>query len=82
MRAVWLQTHDDAEPLFAQLIADRYELSADDVRVKAGAVMLNGSLWAAAEHFTEHHIPGEDVVDGLQRALRSALTTAAQGLPD
>lgn len=49
LRAVWLQSHDEAEPAFARALAARAGLPADDVRPVIQAAMLNSALRAAAE---------------------------------
>jgi AcrR family transcriptional regulator len=84
LRAVWLQTHDEAEPAFAHALAERAGLPADDVRPAIWAAMLNAALRAAVEHHaygtTE---PGTDPATAradLAENLRTALAVTAAGL--
>ncbi|MFI6542186.1 TetR/AcrR family transcriptional regulator [Streptomyces prunicolor] len=51
LRAIWLQTYDEAEPAFAQALAHRAGLPADDLRPMIQAAMLNAALRAAVERF-------------------------------
>ncbi|MBD0421584.1 TetR family transcriptional regulator [Streptomyces sp. TRM S81-3] len=84
LRAVWLQTHDEAEPVFARALAERAGLPADDVRPAIRAAMLNAALRAAVEHHAWRTAePGTSPATAradLAATLRTALTTAATGL--
>lgn len=83
LRAVWLQTHDEAEPAFARALAERGRLPADDVRPAIWAAMLNAALRAAVEHHAHHVDPGSDAARAradLTAALRTALAAAAAGI--
>lgn len=51
LRAVWLQTYDEAEPAFARALAERSGLPPDDLRVTIRAAMFNAALRAAVEHY-------------------------------
>ena len=51
LRAVWLQAHDEAEPVFARALADRAGLPAVDLRSEIQAAMLNAALRTAVEHY-------------------------------
>jgi len=76
LRAVWLQAHQDAEPVFADLLARRTGRSADDLHTKVRAAMINAALATAIEH---HAWVGDDTV---QATFAAALRVAARGLPD
>ncbi|WP_309063944.1 TetR/AcrR family transcriptional regulator [Streptomyces sp.] len=84
LRAVWLQTHDEAEPAFARALAERAGLPADDVRPAVWAAMLNAALRAAVEHHAYRTTePGTDPATAradLAATLRTALTVTAAGL--
>lgn len=84
LRAVWLQTHDEAEPAFARALAERAGLSDDDVRPVIWAAMLNAALRAAVEHHA-YRAAEPDCDPATARAdlaatLRTALALAAVGL--
>ncbi|MEV5312427.1 hypothetical protein [Streptomyces sp. NPDC052610] len=51
LRAVWLQTYDEAEPAFAHALAERAGLPPDDLRPTIQAAMFNAALRAAVEHY-------------------------------
>ncbi|MER5275760.1 TetR/AcrR family transcriptional regulator [Streptomyces sp. NPDC002809] len=51
LRAVWLQTYDEAEPAFARALAERSGLPSDDLRVTIRAAMFNAALRSAVEHY-------------------------------
>ncbi|MEU9350464.1 TetR family transcriptional regulator [Streptomyces griseoloalbus] len=84
LRAVWLQTHDEAEPAFASALAERAGLPADDVRPALWAAMLNAALRAAVEHHayrtTEPAAGPEAARADLAATLRTALAVTAAGL--
>ncbi|MDT0614601.1 TetR/AcrR family transcriptional regulator [Streptomyces lancefieldiae] len=84
LRAVWLQTHDEAEPAFARALAERAGLPSDDVRPAVRAAMLNAALRVAVEHHAARSTdPGTDpatVRADLEATLRTALTVAAAGV--
>ncbi|MER5474997.1 TetR/AcrR family transcriptional regulator [Streptomyces sp. NPDC002935] len=85
LRAVWLQAHDDAEPVFARALADRAGLDAVDLRSEIQAAMLNAALRAAVEHYawrTDEEEPDDPVTAQAELAetLRSALVVAAKGI--
>nr|WP_306432867.1 hypothetical protein [Streptomyces harenosi] len=84
MRAVWLQTYDEAEPVFARALAERAGLPAGDLRPAVQAAMFDAALRAAVEHHAWHAAgpapaPAEARAE-LAAALRSALAVATQGL--
>ncbi|WP_395575223.1 TetR/AcrR family transcriptional regulator [Streptomyces sp. BK79] len=84
LRAVWLQTYDEAEPAFARALAERAGLPADDLRPAIQAAMFNAALRAAVEHHAWHtaDVPADPATarSDLAATLRTALTTAAAGL--
>ncbi|KOU11690.1 MULTISPECIES: TetR/AcrR family transcriptional regulator [Streptomyces] len=84
LRAVWLQTRDEAEPAFARALAERAGLPDDDVRPAVWAAMLNAALRAAVEHHAHRSAaPGSEAAPAhadLATTLRTALALAATGL--
>ncbi|WP_329243863.1 TetR/AcrR family transcriptional regulator [Streptomyces sp. NBC_01478] len=84
LRAIWLQTYDEAEPAFARALADRAGLPPDDLRPMIQAAMLNAALRAAVERLAwRGGEAGADPVTGeadVARALRSALVIVAEGV--
>jgi AcrR family transcriptional regulator len=80
LRAVWLQSHHDAEPVFAAALAQRAGLPGDDLTVRIQAAMTNSALRAAVEHHAFHAGTTDEVE--LTAAVRMAMLTAAQGIPD
>ncbi|MEZ3179452.1 TetR/AcrR family transcriptional regulator [Streptomyces pimonensis] len=82
LRAVWLQTHDEAEPAFARALAERAGLPADDVRPAVWAAMFNAALRAAVEHHAYRVAePGPATARAdLAATLRTALAITAAGL--
>lgn len=84
LRAVWLQTYDEAEPAFARALAERAGLPADDPRPVIQAAMFNAALRAAVEHHAWHTTESAPDTTAsraeLETMLRTALTVAAQGI--
>ncbi|MFI8189261.1 TetR/AcrR family transcriptional regulator [Streptomyces sp. NPDC085946] len=84
LRAVWLQTYDEAEPAFARALADRAGLPAGDLRPAIQAAMFNAALRAAVEHYAWRTAdPRTDAATArteLAATLRAALAVASQGL--
>ncbi|MFH8976192.1 TetR/AcrR family transcriptional regulator [Streptomyces sp. NPDC017890] len=84
LRAVWLQTHDEAEPAFARALAERAGSPPDDVRPAIWAAMLNAALRAAVEHHAYRSAePDTDPAAAradLSATLRTALAVTAAGL--
>ncbi|MFI9169869.1 TetR/AcrR family transcriptional regulator [Streptomyces lincolnensis] len=84
LRSVWLQTYDEAEPVFARALAERSGLPADDLGPTVRAAMLNAALRAAVEHhaWRTAEAPGDTATAEaeLTGTLRSALAVAAEGL--
>ncbi|WP_329378878.1 TetR/AcrR family transcriptional regulator [Streptomyces sp. NBC_01716] len=84
LRAVWLQTYDEAEPAFARALAERAGLPPADLRVTIRAAMFNAALRAAVEHYAWRgdHARGErtSAETELETTLREALAVAAEGI--
>lgn len=84
LRAIWLQTYDEAEPAFARALAERAGLSADDLRPKIQAAMFNAALRAAVEQYawrTADTTPDRATAQAeLAATLRVALGVVAEGL--
>lgn len=84
LRAIWLQTYDEAEPAFARALAERAGLPADDLRPTIQAAIFNAALRAAVEHYAWHIADAASDRAGaeaeLAATLRSALGIAAQGV--
>ncbi|MBT2420200.1 TetR family transcriptional regulator [Streptomyces sp. ISL-22] len=84
LRAIWLQTYDEAEPAFARALAARAGLPADDLRPTIQAAMFNAALRAAVEHYAWHtagtHADRSTARTELAATLRSALAAAGEGL--
>ncbi|AJE39001.1 TetR/AcrR family transcriptional regulator [Streptomyces nodosus] len=84
LRAVWLQTYDEAEPAFARALAERAGLPADALRPAIQAAMFNAALRAAVEHHAWRTVdePADPATarDGLTATVRSALAVVAEGL--
>ncbi|MER5935993.1 TetR family transcriptional regulator [Streptomyces sp. NPDC001928] len=84
LRAIWLQTYDEAEPAFARALADRAGLPADDLRPTIQAAIFNAALRAAVEHYAWHTAdtaPDRETAQAeLAQTLRLALGIAAEGI--
>ncbi|MGW2825944.1 TetR/AcrR family transcriptional regulator [Streptomyces sp. NPDC001443] len=84
LRAVWLQSYDEAEPAFARALAEREGLPADDLRPAIHAAMFNAALRAAVEYYAWH--TAREITDpqsaeaALAATIRAALTAAAEGV--
>ncbi|MFF8298987.1 TetR family transcriptional regulator [Streptomyces globisporus] len=82
LRAVWLQAHDDALPVLADLLARRSGGSADALRTKVHAATVNGALRAAAEEFAHRYADDPEASgDEIAACVLAALRAAAEGLP-
>lgn len=82
LRAVWLQAHDDALPVIAELLAQRTGESPGSLRVKVHAATINGALRAAAEDFAQRYAHDDDAgTVEITTCLESALRAASEGLP-
>ncbi|WP_329332183.1 TetR/AcrR family transcriptional regulator [Streptomyces sp. NBC_00663] len=84
LRAIWLQTYDEAEPAFARALGERAGLPADDLRPTIQAAMFNAALRAAVEHYawrveTEQTDAARAEAE-LADTMCSALAVAARGL--
>jgi AcrR family transcriptional regulator len=84
LRAIWLQTYDEAEPAFARALADRAGLPADDLRPTIQAAMFNAALRAAVERYAwntaDAHPDRTTARTELTATLRSALGIVAEGV--
>jgi AcrR family transcriptional regulator len=78
LRAVWLQSHDNAEPLLVAALARRTGLDEDDLRVRVRAAMINGALRVAVEQYARGTEADEKA---LLEAVRKALRIVGEGLP-
>ncbi|MFF0013870.1 TetR/AcrR family transcriptional regulator [Streptomyces sp. NPDC005374] len=84
LRAVWLQTYDEAEPVFARALAERAGTPCEGLGPRIRAAMFNAALRAAVEHHawrtadagTERATAEAELIE----TLRSALAVAAQGV--
>ena len=74
LRAVWSQAHSDAEPVFAQVLAERLGVPADDLPTRMQAAMINVALRVAVEHQAFREVPA--TVDVAFATLREALVPA------
>ncbi|MFF5900606.1 TetR/AcrR family transcriptional regulator [Streptomyces argenteolus] len=82
LRAVWLQAHDDALPVLAELLARRSGGSADELRIKVHAATINGALRAAAEEFARRYADAPEAAGNeITTCLLAALRAASEGLP-
>ncbi|MGP3961086.1 TetR/AcrR family transcriptional regulator [Nonomuraea sp. 3N208] len=80
LRAVWLEAHREAEPVFAAALAERAGLSAPDLDINVRAAMFNVALRTAVEHYASHTDPAAAEEPGLLEAtVGQALRTAARG---
>ncbi|MGW0762373.1 TetR/AcrR family transcriptional regulator [Streptomyces sp. NPDC002814] len=84
LRAVWLQTYDEAEPVFARALAERAGLAVDELRPTIQAAMFNAALRAAVERYAwrgaEVRIDPETAEAELLAIVRSALAVVEEGL--
>ncbi|MFI5611147.1 TetR/AcrR family transcriptional regulator [Amycolatopsis sp. NPDC051903] len=74
LRAVWLEAHRAAEPVFAEALAHRAGLPEPDLVTTVQAAMLNVALRVAVEHYASHDNP--DAAD-YDSTIREALLVAA-----
>jgi AcrR family transcriptional regulator len=79
LRAVWLQSHDDAEPVLVAALAERAGLAGDDLAVRVRAAMINCALRVAVEQYA---LAGDADEEGLRAAVRTALQVVTSGLSD
>ncbi|MGY0056261.1 TetR/AcrR family transcriptional regulator [Streptomyces sp. LZ34] len=78
LRAVWLQVHHDAEPVFTEIIAARTGADPADLLPRIKAVMLNGALRVAAEEWAQRSVEADGAADA--EAFRRAVLKATEGL--
>ncbi|MFG2407681.1 TetR/AcrR family transcriptional regulator [Streptomyces brevispora] len=82
LRAVWLQAHDEALPVLAQLLAERSGGSADDLRTRVHAATINGALRAASEDFARRYAEEPEAAGSeIATCLLVALRAASEDLP-
>ena len=77
LRAVWLEAHRLAEPVFAEALACRAGLAEPDLVTAIQAAMINGALRVTVEH----HAFNIETPESLAAATAEALVVAARGLP-
>jgi AcrR family transcriptional regulator len=84
LRAVWLQTYDEAEPAFARALAERAGVPVDDLRPTVQAAMFNAALRSAVEHYAWRTDGTETdrarAEAELSATMRSALAVVSEGL--
>ncbi|MFF0223002.1 TetR/AcrR family transcriptional regulator [Streptomyces sp. NPDC004629] len=84
LRAIWLQSYDEAEPAFAHALAERAGVPADELGPTVQAAMFNAALRAAIEHYAwridEGAADATTAEAELAATLRSALALVASGL--
>ncbi|WP_460528773.1 TetR/AcrR family transcriptional regulator [Flindersiella endophytica] len=81
LRAVWLQAHDDAEPVFAAALARRAGLPEPDLASKVLASAINAALRVAVEHYAFDTVASADDRSGLLHTVRAALEIVASREP-
>lgn len=79
LRAVWLQVHHDAEPAFAEVLAERAYHEPDDLEPRVQATLLNGALRVAVEQWAWGADPQPLPLSGT---IHRALAIARSGLSD
>ncbi len=80
LRAVWLEAHREAEPVFAAALAQRAGMSGPDLAITVQAAMINAALRTAVEHYARTTDPAAVEEAGLLEELVSqALLTTARG---
>ncbi|MET9227768.1 TetR family transcriptional regulator [Lentzea sp. NPDC003310] len=80
LRAVWAQAHADAEPVFAEVLANRLNTSADDLSTRVRAAMINAALRVAVEHHAFRGAPA--TAEAVFQTVRDALTPAVRRLDE
>ncbi|WP_211369905.1 TetR/AcrR family transcriptional regulator [Nonomuraea turkmeniaca] len=80
LRAVWLEAHREAEPVFAAVLAERAGLSSPDLDIEVQAAVINVALRTAVEHYAFRTDPAAEEEPGvLEATVAQALQTAARG---
>ncbi|MFD6530191.1 TetR/AcrR family transcriptional regulator [Streptomyces sp. NPDC060184] len=80
LRAVWLQTHLEAEPVLAEALAERTGESPDALAPRVAAAMINVALRVAAEEYAWKRERTDRTLDEVARdALRIAAEVLRQG---
>jgi hypothetical protein len=78
LRAVWLEAHREAEPVFAAALARRVGLSTPDLVVRVHAAVINASLRTAVEYYAGL-VGSDDEPEGLEAVVSRALLVASRG---
>ncbi|GAA4889144.1 TetR/AcrR family transcriptional regulator [Streptomonospora salina] len=82
LKAVWLEVHDAAESVFAEIVAERTGAGTGDLAVRVQAASLNAALRLAAEEQARRRTAEEALPDGgMGACVRAAITAAVAGLP-
>lgn len=82
LRAVWLEAHREAEPVFAEALAQRAGMPGPDLAVTVQAAMINTALRVAVEHESFTTDPADAGTPAYQEAaVYEALLIAARGFP-
>jgi AcrR family transcriptional regulator len=76
LRAVWLEAHRAAEPVFGEALAHRAGLTEPNLTITLQAAMINVALRVGVEYYAFHPCPDPDV-SVYETAIREALTAAA-----
>ncbi|MGW2281209.1 TetR/AcrR family transcriptional regulator [Streptomyces sp. NPDC001770] len=80
LRAVWLQTHLEAEPVLAEALAERTGESPDALAPRVAAAMINVALRVAAEEYAWKRERTDRTLDEVARdALRIAAGALREG---
>ncbi|ANY08487.1 TetR/AcrR family transcriptional regulator [Pseudonocardia sp. HH130630-07] len=81
LRAIWLVVQERAEPVLAQILADRLGRAASDVEIRVQAAALNAALRITTEDVAAVTADGHrPPVDDLVRALSAAVRAATHGI--
>ncbi|WP_436736945.1 TetR/AcrR family transcriptional regulator [Streptomyces sp. BBFR102] len=78
LRAVWLQLHHAAEPVFARVFAARTGLAPDALEPRVQAALLNSALRVAVEEWAWND---EESTRAPGEVITEVLAIAAAGLP-
>ncbi|MCE7007668.1 hypothetical protein LWC34_33320 [Kibdelosporangium philippinense] len=76
LRAVWLEAHREAEPVFAEALAQRAGLPEPDLTISVQAAMINAALRVGVEHYAAN---ADADTRGYESAVHQALAVAAGG---
>lgn len=78
LRAVWLQVHHEAEPVFARVFAGRTGRAPDAIEPRVQAALLNSALRVAVEEWAWNTEPGRSTPGEV---VTEVLGIAEAGLP-